>query len=503
MSPELQRDLCKNTITDGGEQVLPSCKHVEPNGKFYNQSCEQQRRFTRSQIPQDYHAINQRNLSAYNSFSSQIQPNHMISEALNTPTSIRFNNTEGSYRQIAPANCPTAIMKLEHPEIQTVKPACMYGTISGHQTPPQELCSQFYQQHSSAIQSPQPNYSSTNYQIFSPYPSNPEVKPLSHLPVQNRMNCFSGSAQIHAQSRDGYPQMGGHFEEALPTEEQQVNFKWLRTAPPPVLENTAMASHAVAVNLPMSSGLCDNSCNDCAHNPQINTSVMEIQIPVQVLQNSFSIESDYSSNHHHQVNTANMMASDHHFTPPFREGRRPRRIACTCPNCRDGDNKTVTTKDGKTRKLHVCHVPGCGKIYGKTSHLRAHLRWHSGERPFVCNWIFCNKRFTRSDELQRHRRTHTGEKRFQCGSCGKRFMRSDHLSKHMRTHQGQSIKEKSVEDNELENYAAGTEKNNCESSNTIVYSDSESGDVQESEDVRSITAFGETLTSEIIRNPFE
>lgn len=37
-----------------------------------------------------------------------------------------------------------------------------------------------------------------------------------------------------------------------------------------------------------------------------------------------------------------------------------------------------------------------------------YLRWHTGERPFVCNWLFCNKRFTRSDELQRHRRTHTG-----------------------------------------------------------------------------------------------
>lgn len=111
------------------------------------------------------------------------------------------------------------------------------------------------------------------------------------------------------------------------------------------------------------------------------------------------------------------------------EKRRVKRVACTCPNCREGGERM----SGK--KVHVCHIPGCNKVYGKTSHLRAHLRWHTGERPFVCNWPYCGKRFTRSDELQRHNRTHTGEKRFECPECTKKFMRSDHLQKHIRTHQ--------------------------------------------------------------------
>lgn len=56
--------------------------------------------------------------------------------------------------------------------------------------------------------------------------------------------------------------------------------------------------------------------------------------------------------------------------------RKLKRLACTCPNCRDGDNNR---NNGDKKKQHICHFPDCNKVYGKTSHLRAHLRWHSGK----------------------------------------------------------------------------------------------------------------------------
>ncbi|XP_033337412.1 uncharacterized protein LOC117226811 isoform X1 [Megalopta genalis] len=146
---------------------------------------------------------------------------------------------------------------------------------------------------------------------------------------------------------------------------------------------------------------------------------------LQTLQSNNTLTTPTPTSHQHQVTTA---ASTNVESDSNKQHRR--RIACTCPNCGDGDrNRDMTRK-----RQHVCHIAGCNKVYGKTSHLRAHLRWHTGERPFVCSWIFCGKKFTRSDELQRHRRTHTGEKRFQCPECTKKFMRSDHLTKHIKTH---------------------------------------------------------------------
>lgn len=87
-----------------------------------------------------------------------------------------------------------------------------------------------------------------------------------------------------------------------------------------------------------------------------------------------------SHHHHHHSATASppttvaSAGASAQVPSPRSQRRYTGRATCDCPNCQEAERLGPAGVHLRKKNIHSCHIPGCGKVYGKTSHLKAHLR---------------------------------------------------------------------------------------------------------------------------------
>uniref|UniRef100_A0ACB8FD43 Uncharacterized protein n=1 Tax=Sphaerodactylus townsendi TaxID=933632 RepID=A0ACB8FD43_9SAUR len=146
---------------------------------------------------------------------------------------------------------------------------------------------------------------------------------------------------------------------------------------------------------------------------------------VQQLQDSSTLESQALSTNYHQPNLLQVSTAEtiNVTTRLIQDQAQELELHTQRP-------QFLEDNEDQSKRSYRCVY--CNKGFKKSSHLKQHVRSHTGEKPYKCQ--LCGRGFVSSGVLKSHEKTHTGVKAFSCSICNTSFTTNGSLTRHMATH---------------------------------------------------------------------